>query len=168
MSHTLQALDYIHSSGIIHRDVKEDNIFFIREGRDGCKFRFQLGDFGHAGPRSIRQVGHIQYAAPETFEYHESQSGKMDMWSLFVTFVSVLRAWEGRRIPVMDLDRIDDHRARFNFFVNFPSTEDSARSIKEMARMSPKRRASAAQMLVKLYQGHGLTTPRNKIKPMPR
>ena len=35
--------------------------------------------------------------------------------------------------------------------------------IQEMAIVNPERRASAAQMLVKCYNGVGLSTPRNQV-----
>jgi hypothetical protein len=40
---------------------------------------------------------------------------------------------------------------------------DSVSKIQEMAAVNPKERASAAQMLVKYYNGVGLSTPRNQV-----
>ncbi len=46
-SQTAQALDYLHSENIVHRDVKALNIF-----RDNATNRYRLGDLGISRPRN--------------------------------------------------------------------------------------------------------------------
>ena len=43
------------------------------------------------------------------------------------------------------------------------SSVDSVSRIREMARVDPEERASAAQMLLKHFDGAGLSTPRNQV-----
>jgi len=43
------------------------------------------------------------------------------------------------------------------------SNEDAVSKIREMAILNPEERASAAQMLVKCFDGVGLSTPRSQV-----
>jgi serine/threonine protein kinase len=73
------ALKYLHSRGILHRDLKTQNIGVSRSG-------IKVGDFGHAtrlhSQEHLRfeKCGTLEYMAPEIFEgcgYDET----VDIWS---------------------------------------------------------------------------------------
>ncbi|KAF8072967.1 Aurka [Scenedesmus sp. PABB004] len=59
----LRVLSRLHSLGVVHRDVKPENIFFDASGR------LVLGDFGlaicRATDRPVSRVGTLDYMAPE-------------------------------------------------------------------------------------------------------
>ena len=78
------ALKHIHGSGIIHRDIKLENVMLSEEG-SGCTAK--LADFGLAekliNGRSAKpnKAGTPAYLAPEIVEGKPYGSAS-DMWSL--------------------------------------------------------------------------------------
>jgi calcium-dependent protein kinase len=77
MSSVLKALRYCHQQGVIHRDVKLENLFLQLNPNLSVK----LGDFGSAvwSQQRGKYVGTLTYLAPEVFtgDYDE----KVDIWA---------------------------------------------------------------------------------------
>lgn len=154
----LQALDCLAVNGIVHRDVKPENILYT--ALPGAEYQFHLGDFGLCN-RTVSarsSVGTPLYTAPEIFE-HGIQTHKVDVSSLFVTI-----AWT--------LD-FDGFRQSVQHFTSLQQAQQALLAItskigdiQEMARVDPDERASAAQMLVKRFDGEGLSTQRNQVPPL--
>ncbi|KAL8901731.1 MAG: hypothetical protein Q9207_005057 [Kuettlingeria erythrocarpa] len=84
------------------------------------------------------------------------QTLKVDIWSLFVTVAYTLNA-NGYR------DRQIDTRGGLITAALAAADDPQMARIKEMATVDPEKRASAAQMLVKNYDGAGLSTPRGEV-----
>lgn len=97
----LEALEYIHGLGIVHCDIKPDNIFIT--GTEYTGDNVVLADFGLAvelneyGYFNERQ-GTLDYAAEELF-IEKRRSEKVDIWALGVTFFECLM---GERPYVLD------------------------------------------------------------------
>eukprot|EP00903_Cladosiphon_okamuranus_P006927 g6742.t1 len=72
----LEALDFLHSGGRVHRDVKPANLLITRNGD------LKLGDFGAAGvENSSRMIGTQRFMAPERLKGHRA-TAQSDLWSL--------------------------------------------------------------------------------------
>jgi serine/threonine protein kinase len=106
------ALDYAHSQGIIHRDVKPANIMRLADGR------FKLMDFGIAWffDASITQkgtlVGSPVYMSPEQIEDAEL-TGQADIYALGAVVFEMLtarRPFGGKNINALMLAKFENRR----------------------------------------------------------
>jgi len=92
----LEVLEFLHSSGRIHRDIKPTNINVDSEGRVRLLdygLVLDLRDETRTTPNGDRCLGTLQYAAPETiFEkaYDHKYSPKSDLYSLGATLYYLL------------------------------------------------------------------------------
>ncbi len=87
----LSALDYIHSQGIIHSDVKPENILVGAddEGRPHAR----LVDFGisaRLGAMTGGRGGTLAYMAPELFDKTAAIDHRVDLYALGMSFFQVL------------------------------------------------------------------------------
>ncbi|CAK7200165.1 hypothetical protein SEUCBS139899_002856 [Sporothrix eucalyptigena] len=151
----LSALDCTAFNNICHRDVKPENILYYDSSGGHGQYTFQLADFGLAkNQRSARHYGGTEmYSAPE-MHLDVQQTPKVDVWSLFVTLIEIHP--ETAFPPPPGFSRKD-------VFVAVQTAAHQHARLTPMARKDPESRASAAQILVALFDGRGLTTPRNKI-----
>jgi serine/threonine protein kinase len=85
----LEGLDYLHSQGIVHRDIKGANLLYTKSG--GIK----LADFGYSISLSDIDktnsiVGTPYWMAPEIIEPKGNISTACDIWSLGITIIQLL------------------------------------------------------------------------------
>ncbi len=145
------ALSYAHAHGIVHRDVKPDNLYVMGDGT------IKLGDFGIAQNEineinSINSeiVGSVHYLAPE-ITLGKPATGRSDIYSAGVTFFELITG----RVPFNKQKAIDIAVAHVK--EKFPSVKkylpncpkEVERIISKCTMKNPKDRYETADELYK-------------------
>ncbi|KAL0578727.1 mitogen-activated protein kinase kinase kinase [Marasmius crinis-equi] len=103
MTQILEGLSYLHGRGVIHRDLKGDNILVETSGV--CK----ISDFGISkqgddidGRAFTEMRGTVNWMAPEVLERREGgYDSKVDIWSIGCVLLEMWTAkspWEGQAL----------------------------------------------------------------------
>ncbi|XP_037551198.1 serine/threonine-protein kinase PAK 6 [Nematolebias whitei] len=143
----LQALAYLHSQGVIHRDIKSDSILLTLDGR------VKLSDFGFCAqiskdiPKRKSLVGTPYWMAPEVIS--KSPYGtEVDVWSMGIMVVEMV---DGEppyfsETPVAAMKRLRDELAPTvrNVSQISPVLKDF---LDRMLTRDPLERASATDLL---------------------
>ena len=100
----MDALQAVHSKGIIHRDVKPDNIFITEDGHtkllDFGSARYSMGDRS----RSLDVVLTAGYAPKEQYARHSRQGPYTDVYSLAACFYACITG----TVPTESVERTED------------------------------------------------------------
>jgi eukaryotic-like serine/threonine-protein kinase len=154
-----EALEHAHARGVVHRDVKPQNVMVVAEPAAGSGFA-KLTDFGVAHvaggdpmTRTGDVVGTLAYMAPEQAEGRRAAPAS-DVYSLALTLFEAFAGWNpvrangpaatarrlGRRLPSLRTRRRD-----------LPL--ELCDAIDEGLHPSPERRPSLEELRAALHEG---------------
>ncbi|CAL8283706.1 unnamed protein product [Merluccius merluccius] len=153
----LEGVEYIHSKGIMHRDLKPRNIFLY-----GPDLQVRIGDFGLAckdilvndhdplpstsnnnGSAHTTGVGTFVYAAPEQLE-GSSYDSKSDMYSIGVLALELFQPFGTEMERVRTLGNLREGRVPDCFCHRWPIL---AKHIAQLTSREPGVRPNASQLL---------------------
>lgn len=86
----MKALNYAHSHGVMHRDVKPQNIMYDRKKKLLRLIDWGLADFYHPKTKYNIHVASIHFKAIELLVDYQYYDYSVDMWSFGVTMASII------------------------------------------------------------------------------
>lgn len=86
----LKAIDFSHSMGIMHRDVKPHNVMIDHENRKLRLIDWGLAEFYHPGQEYNVRVASRYFKGPELLVDYQTYDYSLDMWSLGCMFASMI------------------------------------------------------------------------------
>ena len=147
----IEALDEIHSQGLIHRDISPDNIMVLPDGR------IKLMDFGAArdytefGEKSLSIVLKPGYAPPEQYQTNGVQGPWTDIYALCATMYKCITGEN----PPDAIDRlVDDHLKKISAFGITVSPQIEEAIIKGMSVAAKDRYQNVGDFCEDLYGGY--------------
>ena len=136
----IEGLSFIHKKGVVHRDLKPDNILFSKTTEDLC---VRIADFGlsrHVDSFTATAGGTMLYMAPEMLV--RGFYPKSDIYSAGLILFELLNNCSG------DLENILNNAKKNKFPPLFESTQNFAvKTLKKMLSINVNDRPSSEEVL---------------------
>lgn len=153
LAHILRALDFVHSKGIVHGDIKPSNILIEEENGEGR--RPQIIDFGLARTvasgtdRDGGATGTLLYMAPEVLE-GEAPGFAADLYSLGVMVFQHVHGTLPFDISSVEASIRDRTGSRLHFPEKLPSGIPGSFNgiLKRLLRRDPQQRYVSAREIL--------------------
>lgn len=152
MQQCVQALDFIHQAGIVHRDIKADNILVMNESE------IRIADFDVAALPGEELnlddlqagVGTMDYMAPEVLE-GKAYDARSDIYALGLTFYELLSgAYPFANVPLAkQLDARRDIHSKALSRISSEVPEYLSRIIMRCLSYNPEKRYRTAHDLLR-------------------
>lgn len=139
----IHAVDYCHNKGIVHRDLKAENLL-LDENMNIKIADFGFGNFFRPGMELSTYCGSPPYAAPEVFEGKKYCGPEIDIWSLGVVLyvlVCGILPFDGETLHILR-DRVISGRFRIPYFMS----SECESLIRRMLVIDPKKRLTMSQV----------------------
>lgn len=140
----VSAVQYCHSMGVVHRDLKAENVLLDKD------MNIKLADFGFSnryeeGNPLTTWCGSPPYAAPEVFQGLEYDGPKADIWSLgVVLYALVCGALPFNGDTLLELKgRVVTGKFRIPYFMS----RDCEHLLRNMLVVEPDRRYTLKQII---------------------
>mmetsp|Transcript_22648 Transcript_22648/g.43861 ORF Transcript_22648/g.43861 Transcript_22648/m.43861 type:complete len:808 (+) Transcript_22648:155-2578(+) len=146
----LEAVEFMHSRGIAHRDLKPQNLL-LENNADN--FSVKICDFGYAKrvhvPQSLTTLcGSVHYVAPELLKNHPYDESA-DNWSvgviIFFLLVGFLPFYSSDQQKLFQLIRLGHYRFDEKYWSNI--SEEAQFLIRRLLEVDPSKRYTATNAL---------------------
>jgi len=141
----IDGLNYIHSKGILHRDIKLDNILLNANGD------IKICDFGVSkvekkGEKMFEQCGTPAYIAPEILRDKGYEGFSVDIWSAGVALYAILYG----TVPFKgsDMKALQKQILKGQYTLKDDISNEARDLLKKMLDIDPRKRITGQEILL--------------------